>query len=70
MKNKNEVTEDLMVGCTVLRITPEFPGAVTTFLLEHAAGMDHADFYTKWHVYADYYTKMSANMSATHFQVA
>ena len=39
MKNKNEVTEDLLVGCTVLRITPEFPGGVTIFLLEHAAGM-------------------------------
>ena len=34
------------------------------------APADHADFYTKWHIYADYHTKMSANMSATHFQVA
>ena len=39
MKNKNEVTRNLLLGCTVLRITREFPGAVTTFLLEHAAGM-------------------------------
>ena len=30
MKNKNEVTGNLLLGCTVLRITPEFPGAVTT----------------------------------------
>ena len=39
MKNKNEVTGNLLLGCTVLRITPEFPGRVTIFLLEHAAGM-------------------------------
>ena len=39
MKNKNEVTGNLLLGCTVLRISPEVPGAVTTFLLEHAAGM-------------------------------
>ena len=39
MKNKNEVTGNLLLGCTVLRITPEFPGAVTIFLLEHAASM-------------------------------
>ena len=43
MKNKNEVTGNLILGCTVLRIlvlvTPEFPGAVTTLLLEHAVGM-------------------------------
>ena len=25
MKNKNEVTGNLLLGCTVLRITPEFP---------------------------------------------
>eukprot|EP01048_Picozoa_sp_COSAG05_P017723 COSAG05_NODE_2467_length_3028_cov_4.291909_4_plen_75_part_00 len=25
MKNKNEVTGDLLFGCTVLRITPELP---------------------------------------------
>ena len=28
-ENKNEVTGNLLLGCTVLRITPEFPGAVT-----------------------------------------
>ena len=39
MKNKNEVTGNLLLGCTVLRITPEVPGGVTTFLLEHAVGM-------------------------------
>jgi len=39
MKNKNEVTEHLLLGCTVLRITREFPGAVTILWLEHAAGM-------------------------------
>ena len=27
MKNKNKVTGNLLLGCTVLRITPEFPGA-------------------------------------------
>ena len=31
---------------------------------------DLADYHTKWHVYADYHTKMSGSMSATHFQVA
>jgi len=39
MKIKNEVTGNLLLGCTVLRITPEFPGGVTIFFLEHAAGM-------------------------------
>ena len=41
MKNKNEVTGNLMLGCTVLRIlvTREFPGAVTILMLERAAGM-------------------------------
>ena len=39
MKNKNEVTEDLLLGCTVLRITREFPGAIPIRMLEHAAGM-------------------------------
>ena len=41
MKNKNEVTGNLLLGCTVLRITREVPGAITIFLLEleHAAGM-------------------------------
>ena len=32
MKNKNEVTGNLRLGtlgCTVLRITPEVPGAIT-----------------------------------------
>ena len=29
MKNKNEVTGNLLLGCTVLRITREVPGAVT-----------------------------------------
>eukprot|EP01048_Picozoa_sp_COSAG05_P010852 COSAG05_NODE_981_length_6302_cov_4.797034_7_plen_40_part_00 len=28
MKNKNEVTGNLLLGCTVLRITPEVPGGV------------------------------------------
>ena len=28
-ENKNEVTGNLLLGCTVLRITREFPGAVT-----------------------------------------
>ena len=37
MKNKNEVTGNLLLGCTVLRITREFPGATAIFLLEHAA---------------------------------
>ena len=27
MKNKNEVTGNLLLGCTVLRITREVPGA-------------------------------------------
>ena len=39
MKNKNEVTGNLLLGCTVLRITREFPGAVTILMLEHAADM-------------------------------
>ena len=39
MKNKNEVTGNLLLGCTVLRITPEVLGGVTILLLEHAAGM-------------------------------
>ena len=38
MKNKNEVTGNLLLGCTVLRITREVPGATTTLRLEHAAG--------------------------------
>ena len=37
MKNKNEVTGDLLLGCTVLRITREVPGATPTLWLEHAA---------------------------------
>ena len=37
MKNKNEVTGNLLLGCTVLPITREVPGAITIFLLEHAA---------------------------------
>eukprot|EP01050_Picozoa_sp_SAG11_P009821 SAG11_NODE_951_length_6407_cov_15.903614_4_plen_50_part_00 len=36
MKNKNEVTGNLLLGCTVLRITREVPGAITIRLLEHA----------------------------------
>ena len=39
MKNKNEVTGNLLLGCTVLRITPEFPGAILTWMLESVAGM-------------------------------
>ena len=39
MKNKNEVNGNLLLGCTVLRITREFPGATAIFLLEHAVGM-------------------------------
>ena len=34
MKNKNEVTGNLLLGCTVLRITREFPGAVTILWLD------------------------------------
>ena len=33
MKNKNEVTGNLLLGCTVLRITREVPGATATLLL-------------------------------------
>ncbi len=33
------VTGNLLLGRTVLRVTPEVPGAVTTLWLEHAAGM-------------------------------
>ena len=40
MKNKNEVAVNLLLDCTVLRITREVPGRVTIFLLEHAAGTD------------------------------
>ena len=47
MKNKNEVTGNLLLGCTVLRITREVPGATTTFLLEHAAGMPGYRFQQK-----------------------
>ena len=49
----------------LIRAAEEGHTAAVEWLLE-----DHADFHTKWHVYADYHTKMSANMSATHFQVA
>ena len=39
MKNKIEVTPNLLLGCTVLRITRELSGAATISMLEHAAGM-------------------------------
>ena len=39
MKNKKEVTGNLLLGCTVLPVTREVPGRITIFLLEHAAGM-------------------------------
>ena len=46
MKNKNEVTGNLLLGCTVLRITrevpAELPGRVTMFLLEHVANVSFA----------------------------